>query len=76
MSRLALWETDHASATGNIRDCVLCLSGDTELRKEAMMTSSAVLTSFSMKLRYVGCAENKRGRKTTLTCNTKKRIST
>ena len=34
MSRLALCETDHANATGNIRGCVLCASDDVEILRE------------------------------------------
>jgi hypothetical protein len=76
MSRFALCETDHASATGNIRDCVLGLSDDTEiLRNGAMMTSSVVLASCSMKLRNFGCAETQQG-KTTHTFNANDRIIT
>jgi hypothetical protein len=60
MSRLALCETDHASVTGDIRGFVLRASDDTEiLRERVMMAASVVVTSFSMRLRNFGRAENK-----------------
>ena len=58
MSRLVLCETDHASGTGNIRGGIICASDDAEtLREWAMMTSSVVVTSFSMRSRNLGRAE-------------------